>query len=285
MKTRSVLFALLPMLLLLQGWAMSSAATHRAHQQSRNANPYALPASLLKATALEYEGLASDLIFLRTIIFFGQTFERTERPRVQPLEWDWIRDSLSAAMDLDPWFADPYFMANSTLVWEGRRVLDGNLLLEKSTRFRTWDWLPPFMAGFNYYYFLTDNAKASELLMEAARRPGASPVIATLAARLASSSNQIDSAIAFLEEMYRQSTEDVSRTVIKERLTALLDIQALQRAVMLYRDRFGVLPADLQQLVKDGILVRIPEEPYGGHYLLGGNGTVTSSTDLGKHSE
>lgn len=282
---RLVLLVLLPLLLIGQGVLMSSAASGKARLQGRGENIYALPAPILKGMALEYEGVISDYIFLRTLVYFGQTFERNERPRVHPEEWTWIRDSLSAATDIDPWFLDPYLMANSTLVWEAGLVEETNALLEKGAKYRDWDWLLPFMAGFNAHYFLSDDKQASVLLMEAARRPGASPVIATLAARLANAAEQDVNAIAFLEEMYLQTPDAISRKLIMDRLTALRDIQALSKAVGMFFEKAGHYPEHLEQLVSSGILVRIPNEPYGGYYRLEPGGRVVSSTDLGKRAE
>ncbi|MBE0500142.1 MAG: hypothetical protein IBX47_01775 [Desulfuromonadales bacterium] len=285
MRSRGLLWLLVPLLLLGQGVILTSAVARREQLPGRGETLYALPSPLLKAMVLEYDGIVSDFIFLRTLVFIGGTFERAERPRVRPQEWDWIRDSLIAATDLDPWFSDPYYLANSEMVWDAGRVLDANLLLEKGVHYRTWDWLPPFMAGFNYYYFLHDNAKAAPLLMESARRPGASPVIATLAARLANASDQTNNAITFLEEMYQLASDDMSRNLLHERLTALLDIQALEKAVAMYRERNGVLPERLENLVTAGVLVRIPVEPYGGRYRLESDGRVVSSSDFGKRAE
>lgn len=244
---------------------------------------YALPAQVLKLSALEFDGLFSDVIFLKTLSFYGKTFERKELPRIREAEYDWINDSLTAATELDPYFLDPYYLANSTLVWGGNRVAQANVLLEKGAHYRKWDWLLPFYAGFNHYYFSHDNAKASELLKEAARRSDGVALLATLAARLAYEENETESAIIFLEEMLRQANDDYSRREYGQRLTALKDILALEKAVAEFRTKVGRAPATLTELVTEGILHELPREPYGGTYELDlKSGTVRSSTDLGK---
>lgn len=244
---------------------------------------YALPPQILKLSALEFDGLLSDVIFLKTLSFYGKTFERTERPRVRESELNWINDSLTAATELDPYFLDPYYLANSTLAWEGDRVKQANLLLEKGAQYRQWDWLLPFYAGFNHYYFLHDNARAAKLLEEAARRSGGNPLLATLAARLSYESNQTESAIIFLEEMLRQATDDYSRREYGQRLTALKDILALEKNVAEYQAKVGRAPTALSDLLEQGIVHGLPREPYGGTYYFDQESkTVRSSTDLGK---
>ena len=77
-------------------------------------------------------------------------------------------------------------------------VRETNELLEKGTRYRDWDWNLPFYAGFNNFFFLHDNAKASELLATAAQRPGPSEQLLSLAARLAYTEKKTENAIMFL---------------------------------------------------------------------------------------
>lgn len=244
---------------------------------------YALPPQVLKLSALEFDGLLSDVIFLKTLSFYGKTFERKELPRIRESEYDWINDSLTAASELDPYFMDPYYLANSTLVWGANRVEQANVLLEKGAHYRQWDWLLPFYAGFNHYYFFHDNDKASKLLEEAARRSDGVALLATLAARLSYESNQTENAIIFLEEMLRQATDDYSRREYSQRLTALKDILALKKAVAAYQAKVGWAPTALSELVAQGILFELPREPYGGTYYLDQeSGDVRSSTDLGK---
>jgi len=55
------------------------------------------------------------------------------------------------------------------------------------------------------------------------------------------------------------------------------DLQILERAVETYREKTGALPQELPDLVREGILRRIPTEPNGGRYLLDAGGKVRST--------
>ncbi len=57
---------------------------------------------------------------------------------------------------------DAYYFAQAVLVWDVGQVRLANELLEYGMRYRTWDYLLPFFAGFNYSYFLKDNEKAAQ---------------------------------------------------------------------------------------------------------------------------
>lgn len=285
MKRRVVLGLLLILVLAGQIISLSRADKSKDLLPLAVGADYALPAQVLKLSALEFDGLFSDVIFLKTLSFYGKTFERKETPRIRDSEYDWITDSLTAATELDPYFLDPYYLANSTLAWGGNRIEQANILLEKGTHYRQWDWLPPFYAGFNYYYFLHDNAKAAKLLAEAAKRSDGVALLATLAARLSYESNQTESAIIFLEEMLRQASDDYSRREYGLRLNVLKDILMLEKAVATFQSKIGRTPNTINELVEQGIISEIPRESYGGTYDLDQeSGAVRSSSDFGKKS-
>jgi len=50
----------------------------------------------------------------------------------------------------------------------------------------------------------------------------------------------------------------------------------LEKAVESYREKMGVIPRELQDLVGVGILSGIPAEPNGGKYLMDTGGKVRS---------
>jgi hypothetical protein len=54
------------------------------------------------------------------------------------------------------------------------------------------------------------------------------------------------------------------------------DLQLLEKAIGEYAARTGAPPRKLADLVRAGLLDGIPEEPYGGEYLLTPDGQVRS---------
>jgi hypothetical protein len=67
------------------------------------------------------------------------------------------------------------------------------------------------------------------------------------------------------------SLEERMRRVIVER-----DLQSMEMAIAEYTSRIGAPPGDLTDLIRLGVLPRIPEEPYGGKYMLTPDGRVWS---------
>jgi hypothetical protein len=240
---------------------------------------FVLPSSLLKITALEFDGLVADFLFLDAIVYYGGTLERTERPRVKEWEWQWLEKTLSSSTDLDPYFLDPYLLGNAIFTWDAGMVRETNALLEKGGRYRTWDWMLPFFTGFNYFYFLQENEKAAEFIMEASRRPDSDPMLVSLASKLAFKEKKTETSIQFLEEMLQRTDDELTKQRFKKRIEALRGILLLEQAVAQYQKRYHGKPHSVEVLVAKGIIQKVPQDPYGGQFYLDPSGAVRSTTE------
>ena len=67
-------------------------------------------------------------------------------------------------------------------------------------------------------FFMNETVKAKEDLKRAARLPGAPPITARLAAEQASRLRDYDSAIIFLVDMIKKTTDPNAKKALKERL-------------------------------------------------------------------
>ncbi len=239
---------------------------------------FVLPSAITKIAALEFRGLASDVLFLNSMVFIGTSQQRKERPRVKEWEWQWWSKMLDTATDLDPYFFDPYFYANAFLPWDAKMVVEANHLLEKGSRYRDWDWMLPFFIGFNDFFFLQKDDEAAPYLMEASRRPGGQPMFASIAARLAFKENRTETAIFFLEETARRTNDESLKRVYETRIKALQSIAILEKGLSAYKKKFGRSPSDVRELVDRKILNTLPVDPYGGTYSITSDGQVRSTT-------
>lgn len=240
---------------------------------------YVIPGPVLKITALEFDGLASDFLFLKSLVFLGSTYERKEDRSVKAREWKWLYFVLDASASLDPYFLDPYYFGNANLTWGGGLITEANTLLARGIQHRSWDFQLPFYKGFNEFYFLGENEKASESLMEASRRPGASPLYASLAVKLAYKEKRTENAIAFQEYILEHSEEPSLRKEHETRLNALRGLSYLEKAVIEYKRRFGSHPRNIDDLITKHIVDKIPVEPYGGSYYITSQGQVKTTSE------
>jgi len=239
-----------------------------------------LPAPILKITSLDFDGLASDVLYFKAILFYGSTYVGKQQRKIFEWEYTWLYKTLAAATDLDPYFLDPYLLTNGVLGWEANRVVETNRLLTKGSHYRDWDYWLPFYLGFNYYYFLGDNPKAAEYLMQAAQKPGADPFFSFLAARLAYKGNRTENAIVFLQGILKTTKDETMRKDYEIRLEALKKMLDLERSVAVYKERTGNYPEKLSDLINQRIIGGIPNDPYGGEFYVDKDGSVKTTSDL-----
>jgi len=279
---RQILLPILVAACLLPAYfhSLSAVAEQNKKVQQSGEFSYVLPSPLLKIASLEFDGLASDYLFLKALTFYGSTFERKERPRVKEGEWDLINDLLEASTDLDPYFFDPYYFASANLTWEADRPKETILLLAKGSYYRDWDWTIPYYMGFTEFYFLKNNRRASEFLMEASKRQDAPPFLGTLAVRLAVKGERTKIAIDFIRDTLEKTKDLRTRKELETRLVALQRIFELEEAVSSFKLKQGKLPAHVKDLLDQGLIRQIPKDPFGGRFYLDNEGEVRTTSDF-----
>ena len=195
-------------------------------------------------------------------------------------DYDRLSDMLDTVTRFDDRFLVPYLLGGIVLA-ESRdhatRALD---LLGEGEKCFPLEWRLPFYSSYIWYFILEDPVKGGTALVRASRIPGSPAYFPLLASRMLSEGYEPGSALAFLVEMARQETDSRRKVLLEERIKLVMverDLQLLEKAVSDYVSRFGILPEGLQDLVRAGVIGRIPEEPYGGRYLLTADGRVRSS--------
>lgn len=278
MQRRATAF-LVAALVILHVLLLGKAGIERKTLLSDTGIGFVIPSPILKITSLEFKGIISDLLFIKAMVFKGSTYDRKELPRMKSDEWQWFDKILTASTDLDPYFADPYYLANAHMTWEAGMIRETNELLEKGTQYRDWDWTLPFYAGFNCFYFLQDNAKAAEFLVTASKRPGPSEQLLSLASRLAYKEKKTENAILFLEAVAKKTDNERLKKEYETRIRALQARLFLERAVSAYKEKFGRVPVSLQQVIDEGIMLAVPPDPYGGNFSVSPDGEISCTTD------
>lgn len=213
----------------------------------------------------------------RVMFYFGSLFENDARKLKVPPEYYNMYKTIEAAVRLDPYNMDAYYFAQAAFTWEIGRAKEVNALLLYGMKYRDWDYQLPFYAGFNASYFLHDYAEGARLMQLAAERSG-SALLTNLAARYFYQARQTDLGMSFLEVIISQTRDMQLRKVYETRLTALHAVKEIESAVQKYRDKNGYLPRNIDMLMNQGFLKQVPEDPYGGHFYLGKDGRVASTS-------
>lgn len=236
---------------------------------------YLPPIRFLRAVSLGYEHALADVLWFRTISYFG-THLWTDRA------YPWLAAMCDTVTDLDPRAEHVYEFGGVVLPWMADRADDGIALLQKGAHNMPQSWRMQYMLGFSYYFFKEDLAAASRAFETAARMPNTPEFVSGMAATIFAAQQGADNAIGFLAELARGTPNDEMRGAIRERIRDLAltrDFDGLEAAVRTFESRFARPPADLGELVSVGIIPSIPDEPFGGHYGLDPEtGKVSSST-------
>jgi hypothetical protein len=257
--------------LLFQGvWA--------SREQVRSNTPagYIIPSKFSRILALGNQGLLSDYLFLKTATFVGGRSGSGEQLNEE--DWQFVTSSLDVVTDLDPYFVDPYMLAEGLLAWDAGKPEEANRLLSKGMKYRTFDWRLPFFVGFNHFYFLKDYETASGFIMTASRLPGSPAYLATLGARLAYYGGKSKTALLFLKEMLAETDDVLLRSRLEMRMLALERAVAIEDALGKFKAQEGRSPEKLIELVTAGYLSELPLDPYGGRWRVLENGRVFSTS-------
>jgi len=237
-----------------------------------------LPATVLRAAALEFHGIASDFMFLKTITYVGLRLQEHSSPTKE--EWHKAATMLRGVTDLDPMFWDPYLFAEVIFPWQANMQPEADKLLQKAARYRTNDFQPFYFLGFNAFYFEHNAAKAAPYLRRAAALPGAPAFLKGLAARFSLYGNQTKLGIVFLADLLKNTSNPKTNAYLKKRLRTLELINLLENKVKEFQKATSRLPQSLDELIKKGLLDTIPQDPYGGKFTITANGRVYTTSNM-----
>lgn len=251
---------------------------HRKNLLNISPINYFIPSKVTGLVSLDFKGIVSDFLFLKVSTYLGDKVIKKER--LDKNQAAFIYQAADIITDLDPWFWDAYLMADMVLAWDFKRIDLANKLLLKAKKYRTWDFKVPYYLGFNYFYFLQDNENGSKYLMEASKLPGSPEYLPALATRLSVYQNNYGPAIVFLSDLLKSTHASSSVIPLQKRLKTLIILENLEKLVDRYEKLNKRLPTDLFDLVKKGFIDRIPDDPYGGKFILLPNKRVYTTSKM-----
>lgn len=132
----------------------------------------------------------------------------------------------------------------------------------------------------NELLYVGNREKAAKLLAQLARRPDVPAFVAPLASRIMAHEGDFDAALVFVRQMRANAHDDEERETYERREKEIVLEQRLTQidaAVAKFKARNGITPTLLSQLVAEGDLPSVPEDPMGGQLFLGDDGLSHSS--------
>jgi hypothetical protein len=194
-------------------------------------------------------------------------------------DYDRLADLLATVIRFDPRFVVPYLLGGIILADSPHHAAAALRFMSQGEQRFASEWRFPFYTGYIRYFLLGDPVEGGMALLRASRIAGSPPHFPLLAARMLSEGHRPETAIAFLQNMIERETDPRRKASLEERMRRVeveRDLQILEKAIDEYSTRVGVPPVRLADLVRAGVLARIPGEPYGGKYLLMPDGQVRS---------
>jgi hypothetical protein len=189
--------------------------------------------------------------------------------------------ALDVITTLDPQYAYAYEVGGTILTELAHRIDLSNRILKKGTEANPTVWRLPFQLGYNHFFYLADPGRAAGYMAQAARLPGQPAYLPGLATRMYAEAENPEIALELLAAMWAETDNAYAKAELETRMKELIierDIRYLERAVAQYRDRNGAPPKRVEDLLH-GDLSKVPEEPFGGRYLVDvTTGKITSST-------
>jgi tetratricopeptide (TPR) repeat protein len=216
----------------------------------------------LKHMTFGYSSLVADLIYLWAIQYYG-TYEITDR-------FNYLEHIFSVIAELDPKYADPYEVGALIAVYDARDPYLAFKILDMGLEKNPGMWIFPFQAGHIAQMHLKDYDLAGEYYRKAMEIPGAPPITKRLYAHAAFRTTDYQTAWETWKEVYETAEEDWIKEIALNhlyRVKATLDTEALTAAVKKFQERYGRLPADLDQLVRTGLIKEVPKDLNEKDYL------------------
>ncbi len=232
------------------------------------------PAWALKIMDMGQHEAMAELLFTK-LMFYNEEKKEYEGKNAEP---DLILKVIDTATKLDPYNMDCYYFAQALLSDNAAYIKPLNKILLRGMKYRKHDFYLPWFIGVNYYFTLTDPAKAAPFFAETARRKPNSRLFSTLASRVFYEGGMTEQAIVFLKSILSEIHYPALRNKIKIRLQALETVLFLQNAVKIYKKKMHQQPRNLSDLVKAGILKSIPPDPYGGTFYLTQSGHIYTTS-------
>jgi hypothetical protein len=211
-----------------------------------------------------FEDLMADLYWLRAVQYYGgqRIWGGGHYELLAPL--------IDVVTDLDPRLEIAYrygaiFLSEKPPVGAGDPRA-GVAVLEKGVRQNPLSWRLRQDLGFFLFTFLGDAKRGAEVLLEAARLPGAPFWLESLAAQILYKGGDRETSRRIWKGMYEQAEEGPMKynaLAHLRYLDALDQAEALTRLVRAYEERTGRKPDSLDRLRSAGLLRGPAVDPSG----------------------
>lgn len=202
-----------------------------------------------------FENLMADVYWLRTVQYFGG-----ERAFSAEKRFDLLAPLIDITTTLDPRLEIGYrygatFLAEPSPMGADRPQ-EAIKLLRRGVARNPRNWRLAQDLGLFYSFFTNDPVAASQVLLDAAKIPGAPPFLASLAGQVLIKGGERQSAKLLWQQIYSQSEPGQLKEnagIHLRQLQSLDAVDALNAAARDFEQRVGRPPGTLEELRRSGL--------------------------------
>ncbi|MBL7661953.1 hypothetical protein JNK13_04280 [bacterium] len=236
-------------------------ASHDQKDESRT--PLYLPAApFVKLLSFGFNNFLGDILWFNTLSYFGKHYGSDK-------DYRWLTHMCNLVTDLDKNAEHVYEFCGNLLSWEAKDIDGAITILSKGIATHPQYWRFFYLRGFTFWYFLNDMDKARIDFERSSKLPDAPIFLASIASRLLVNTATPESAIEFLENILKTAQDQTSKKALEERLNQAKlarDLSALDKAKNIYQNQTGKSLQSIQELIRAGVITRLPLDPFGGKY-------------------
>lgn len=183
---------------------------------------------------------------------------------------DKLPDLIESVNAIDPKFSYPYAFAALTLpafLIPGfpEKAIE---IAEKGIREADTDWRIPYYLATTYHIFLKNREKAAFYFDLAANTRGAPDKIKNLASFYGTAPNIREQTRQIWLSIYEESKDETIKDKAKNHLIHIELLDALDKAIFIYRQNYGKYPTDIEDLVRGRIIKEVPISPLGSKFII-----------------
>jgi len=216
----------------------------------------------LKFASFGNSAMMADLIYLWAIQYYSNYYIQDR--------FEYLEHIISIISELDPKYLDPYEVGALIAVYEAQDVEMAFRILDMGLKNNPDQWIFPFQAGHYAQSFLKDFSTAKTYYEKTMKIEGAPSQTERLADNASFKMMDYEAALQSWLEIYRTATDERIKKIAANHLynvRASRDIQLIKDSIHLYSEKFGHRPLDLDQLVREGYLNRVPKDMDEKDYL------------------
>lgn len=217
----------------------------------------------IKTLNLGLNSATASFLWIQTIIhlpFLRRGYER-------------FSHNLELINNLDPKFSFPYAFTVLVLPTVSSQKLPNKFeetarIGERGIREADPDWQIPFYLAVMYLVDLKDRGSATKYFDITARTPGVTPNIKSVSINFGTSPLLREEIKKIWTALYEDAPDEETRERAKNYVIRIEIIELLDAGIAAYKERHGKGPEQIEDLVRGGVLTKIPNDPYEYKFFI-----------------